>query len=181
MVETALTAEQQSFAAEHHGLVYAFLNEKRLQEDEFYDVVVFGYLRAVKTFLVNHLLRQKYEFSTIAYTKMNDTLFKHFEKRNRQKRKGHTISLESIVFSDGEALSLQEVLSGPDSSMLDFETELLMLELASRVSKQEMDVIRMKTDGFGTREIAKTQRMPMKGVNEVLAGLRNDVLAVCYE
>jgi DNA-binding CsgD family transcriptional regulator len=65
--------------------------------------------------------------------------------------------------------------------MMDFDTELLMLELASRVSKREMDVVRMKADGYGTREIARAQRMPMKGVNDLLAGLRDIVLAVCFE
>lgn len=41
---TPMTPAQQLFAEEHHNLVYAFLNEKKLPEDEYYDVVVFGYL-----------------------------------------------------------------------------------------------------------------------------------------
>lgn len=40
---TPMTPAQQLFAEEHHNLVYAFLNEKKLPEDEYYDVVVFGY------------------------------------------------------------------------------------------------------------------------------------------
>ena len=181
MIETALTPEQQRFAADNHGLVYAFLNEKRLPDDDFYDVVVFGYLKAVKTYLTNITLSQKYEFSTVSYKYMRSELCKHYEYQNCQKRKGFTISLEAAVYGDDEVLSLQEVLSVPDSNTVDFETELIMLELASRVSKREMDVIRMKKDGYGVREIAKAQRMPMKGVNELLASVRDTVLAVCYE
>lgn len=45
LCEVPLTKEQQDFAAEHHGLVYKFLNDNHLPEDEFYDVVIFGYLR----------------------------------------------------------------------------------------------------------------------------------------
>jgi len=181
MVETALTHEQQDFAAEHHGLVYAFLNEKRLPDDGFYDIVVFGYLKAVKDYLNNLKLSQKYEFSTIAFTKMNDTLCKHNEYLNRQMRKAHTINLEATIYGDDEIFSLQEIVSAPDSKMMDFETELIMLELASKVSKREMDVIRMKANGCGIREIAKIQHIPMKGVAEMLAGLRGTVLAACYE
>lgn len=44
---TPMTPAQQLFAEAHHNLVYAFLNEKKLPEDEYYDVVVFGYLQAV--------------------------------------------------------------------------------------------------------------------------------------
>lgn len=181
MIETALTPEQQDFAAEHHGLVYAFLKDNRLPYDDFYDIVVFGYLRAVKSYFSDFKLASTYEFSTIAYTNMKSELCKHYTKQNRQKRKGYTVSIESLVYGDGEALSLQEVLSVPDTSVLDFETELLMLELASRVSKRDMDVIRMKANGYGVRDIAKAQHMPMKGVSELLGGLRATVLAVCYE
>ena len=44
---TPMSQAQQLFAEEHHNLVYAFLKEKKLPEDEYYDVVVFGYLQAV--------------------------------------------------------------------------------------------------------------------------------------
>ena len=36
---TPMTPAQQLFAEAHHNLVYAFLNEKKLPEDEYYDVV----------------------------------------------------------------------------------------------------------------------------------------------
>ena len=45
-----LNEEQRRFATENHNLVYAFLNEKGLSEDEYYDVVIFGYLYAVNDF-----------------------------------------------------------------------------------------------------------------------------------
>ena len=48
MSDIPLTPEQGTFAAENHGLVLKFLNENHLPEDEYYDVVIFGYLKAVK-------------------------------------------------------------------------------------------------------------------------------------
>ena len=44
LCEVPLNKEQQAFAADHHGLVYKFLNENRLPEDEFYDVMSSGRL-----------------------------------------------------------------------------------------------------------------------------------------
>ena len=55
LCEVPLTKEQQAFATDHHGLVYKFLNENHLPEDEFYDVVVFAYLKAVKITSTLHL------------------------------------------------------------------------------------------------------------------------------
>jgi len=180
MVEAALTAEQQSFAAEHHGLVYSFLNEKSLKENDFYDIVVFGYLRAVKRYFAEPRLSQNYAFSTIAWGAMRTSLSNHLRSETRQKRAAITISIDTIISDDNEALPFQEALSVPDPLMLDLETELLMLDLASKVSKREMEIITMKTNGYGIREIAKARQMPVKGVSEVLTGVREAVLAVCY-
>ena len=181
MVETALTTEQQRFAEDNHNLVYAFLNDKKLQDEDFYDIVVFGYLKAVKEYSTNFALSNKYKFSTISYKYMRSEVCRHYDYLNRQKRSGFSVSLDSLIYGDGEALHLHEVLSAPDSHVIDFQTELIMLELASRVSKRDMDVIRMKADGCGVREISKAQNMPMKGVKELLAGLRETVHTACYE
>jgi len=46
--EKRLTEEQSAFAEKHHHVVMDFLRRKRLPESEFYDVVIFRYLRAVQ-------------------------------------------------------------------------------------------------------------------------------------
>ena len=43
----ALTEEQRHFAAENHNLIYTYLWDRRLEVDDYYDIAVFGYLRAV--------------------------------------------------------------------------------------------------------------------------------------
>ena len=48
---TPLTAEESAFAAEHHHLLLSYLKKARLDFDEFYDIAVFGYLRAVRKYL----------------------------------------------------------------------------------------------------------------------------------
>lgn len=76
MREIPLTPEQKTFAEKHHGLVYKFLNKNQLSADEFYDVVIFGYLRAVRRFFTETAL-QKYSFSTIAWNCMRVDLFNY--------------------------------------------------------------------------------------------------------
>ena len=169
---------RDEFATDHHGLVFSFLRSRGLDESEYYDVVVFGYLKAVDEYLSNPVLRQKYEFSTIAYKAMRSALSHEFEKQCSQKRKGYTVSLETIIYSS-ESLPLGECLAVPDSAMMDFETELLLHELATRLSEREMDVVRMKMHGYGTREIAREHKTSMKGVVDLLAGLHDAVMSVC--
>ena len=77
LCEVPLTKEQQDFAAEHHGLVYKFLNDNHLPENEFYDVVIFPYLKAVQDYC-NSASAQKYSFSTIAIRQMKFRLYDYF-------------------------------------------------------------------------------------------------------
>jgi len=48
-----MTQEERDFAEQHHDLVIDFLRYRRLPMDEFYDVVIFGYLSAVQQYFRN--------------------------------------------------------------------------------------------------------------------------------
>ena len=178
MIKCYLCDEYERFVTENHPLIYSFLRSRRLDEAEYYDVVVFGFLKAADAYLSKPELRRQYKFSTIARTKMGDEIFKYYEKQTRLKRKGVTISLDALTDGGDECLSL---LSVPDSGFMDFETKLLKLELASRVSKRDMRVIRMKNNGYSTKEIAKDQKMTIKAVRDLLNSLYEVVWSVCYD
>ncbi len=170
--------EYDAFVAKNHPLILSFLRSRRLDESEFYDVVVFGFLKAADAYLSKPELRTRFKFGTIAYVKMRDALSEYRRQQNRQKRKGYTVSLDAPFGDEDGLLTLHDVLSAPDSRMMDFETELLMLELASRLSKRDMRVLRMRAQGYKLWEIAKGQRMTVKYISDLLAGLRETVLAV---
>lgn len=93
-----LTAEEQDFATRNHYLVEKYLRLKRLPMDEYYDVVIFRYLRSVKRwFLLPELHR--YTFEIIAFYAMRSAVGGEHE---RQKREIKTISLdEEIPGTDG--------------------------------------------------------------------------------
>ena len=179
MAEIALTPEQREFATDHHGLIYSFLRTNHLPSDEYYDIVVFGFMRAVKEYLERQDL-QKYAFTTIAWHNMRHSLSNYYRNQNRHMRKGFTVSMDSVVYGD-EYLTLSDVLAGPDPLMRDFETDLMLHELAGRVSRQQMRVIRMKVDGYGVREIARSQKTTIKNIQGLLESARSAVLAVCFE
>ena len=81
-----LTEAESEFAAEHHSVIYGYLRKAGLPEDDFYDVVVFGYLRAVRKYLARPELR-KYSFSTIAYRAMSCDVHHSKEYWMRKKRR----------------------------------------------------------------------------------------------
>ena len=79
MYNKALTQEQSDFAAEHHNLIFAFLNQKGYPEDEYYDIAAFGYLSAVRSYYAREDLRS-YAFSTIAFSRMRSYVGRHMKQ-----------------------------------------------------------------------------------------------------
>lgn len=178
LCEVPLTAEQRDFAASHHSLVYKFLNENRLSEDEFYDVVIFGYLRAVKRYLSEPILQQ-YKFTTIAWSCMRVDLFNFYKSNRRQKRNVEMLSIHIGLGPD--SYPLEETVAGHDALMEQLETSLLLHELAGKISRQQMDMVRMKTYGYNLREISRRQKTPMSRVKELLEEVRAVLTEMCYE
>lgn len=103
LCEVPLTKEQQAFATDHHGLVYKFLNENHLPEDEFYDVIIFGYLRAVYRYF-NEPKLQKYSFATIGWKSMQGALSNYNRYQSRRKRNMEVLSIHVGLYPDGAPL-----------------------------------------------------------------------------
>lgn len=173
-----LSSEQQKFATDHHGLVYKFLRENNLQENEFYDVVIFGYLRAVQRYLTEPKLK-KFSFSTIGWNAMRCEFSNSKRAQNCLKRKVELLSINSEINADG--YSLEDTIASPDSLMQQLETELLLHELAGKISIQQMEIVRLKSCGYNLREIAKKQNIPIHWIKEVLEDVHSILLEMCYQ
>lgn len=178
LCEVPLTTEQRDFAADHHGLVYKFLNENRLPEDEFYDIVIFGYLRAVRNYLSDTNL-QKFSFGTIAWNAMRCNVSNYRRAQTRQKRRAEVLSIHIGLAPD--SYPLEETIAGQNKLMQQLETSLLLHELAGKVSRQQMDMVRLKTCGYNLREIARHQKTPMRRVKELLEEVHTVLKEMCYE
>lgn len=178
LCEVPLTAEQREFAADHYGLVYKFLNENRLTEDEFFDVVIFGYLRAVRNYLTDTNL-QKFSFGTIAWNAMRCDFSNYRRAQTRKKRRAEVLSIH--IGLDPDSYPLEETIADHDKLMQQLEANLLLHELAGKVSRQQMDMIRLKTYGYNLREIARHQKTPMRRVKELLEEVHTILKEMCYE
>ena len=126
-----LTRKQQKFAEEHHNLVYSFLNKKKLNESVFYDVVIFGYLKAVQEYCDIPNLRE-HRFSTLAWKRMQSALSNYYKYLSRPKRNAPTVSLDEPVGSE-DGLLWEDVVYRQDEWMVEFETELLLHMLTGMI------------------------------------------------
>ncbi len=75
-----MTPAECDLATENHYLVEQFLKSRRLPFDEWYDIVIFRYIRAVELWFRKPELYQ-YQFSTIAWRNMDSAVFNERKKQ----------------------------------------------------------------------------------------------------
>lgn len=175
---TPLTLAEQEFAAQQHNLIFSYLDKNDLEIGEFYDVAVFGFLKAVKRYLSAPKL-QRYAFSTVAWKSMKSSINLELRTNGMQKRNASIISLDEPLPAKDE-LTVISQLAIQNDEMLVFETELLLHDLAQRLSKKQMAIIRMRIHGHSLRTIAKAQKTTYPKVSAALADLFDVVMEVCY-
>ena len=106
-IET-LTEQESAFAAENHSLIFRFLSRKGLPEDEYYDVVAFGYLNGVKKYFRREELRKQYSFTTLAWHAMNSCFANYQRSKARLKNRATVLCIHEPYHS---ALALEELIS----------------------------------------------------------------------
>ena len=128
-----LTEAESEFAAEHHSVIYGYLRKAGLPEDDFYDVVVFGYLRAVRKYLARPELR-KYSFSTIAYRAMSCDVHHSKEYWMRKKRR-------ALVESLDEELHTRDLLDPVSAA---YENVLSFQELSGKLTQKQRQIAALR-------------------------------------
>lgn len=88
-----LTDEEQKFATDNHYLVFKYLRLRKLPPDEWYDVVIFRYLRSVKRWFAYPELHE-HNFEIIAFYAMRSAIGHELDK---QKRRVQTVSLNEVI------------------------------------------------------------------------------------
>lgn len=109
MKEFKLTEGQRRFAEDNHHILEDFLKYRNLPFDEFYDVVVFRFLLAVKQYDEREDLKQ-YSFSTIAKNHMRSALGNYFGKEKCRNEKVKVLSLD-YPLPYGTHLTLGDVIA----------------------------------------------------------------------
>lgn len=173
-----LTLYQKQYAEKHINLVYRFLHDRMLPIDEYYDIVIFGYLAAVQEYDEKPDLAKRFQFTTIAWQQMSDYLNKHFASLNRPMRKAIIVSLQQAK----DTLSLDEMLPDRKCNVQDTAANRQYLaELISHLTQKEREVVILKSRGMTNTEIASQCGISIFGVYSRFTRLRqrlNHLLSV---
>jgi RNA polymerase sigma-70 factor (ECF subfamily) len=170
----SLSDSQREFAAEHHELVISFLRRRGLDMNEFYDVVVFGYLTAVQIYDQRPELRQ-YKFRTIANKRMHASLWNHYRSLYAAKRGETPLSLDA-PYPDGVILS--ETVASPGNSVIEYaEIREKWREIQKKATLKQLQALILRADGYSGLEIGKVLHISPKTVSGRICRLRRKVLS----
>lgn len=150
-----LTKMESEFAAEHHALIGTFLRAFDLPEEDFYDVAVFGYLNAVRSYLAQEELRRD-SFRTVAYRAMNRCVRRSHEFWMQETHSALTESYREEFHSQ----DLRDTVAETCESVLSFQA------LAGQLTHRQLRIAEMRVEGYCDSEIADYCRI---GYREVQA------------
>ena len=165
-----LSKTQKEFASKNLGLVFKFLRENDLDENEFFDEVIFRYMRSVKRYNTEKSLR-KYRFSTIAWRGMSAAKAAYFLKQARRNEKVSFISLDANV-PGCEDLKLSDVISDSRDFMEEIEMRETLRSIFGSVSNLERTILVMKCYGYSESEIARKFETSPSRIEDIISDLR---------
>lgn len=171
--EKRLTEAQSEFAERHHHIVLDFLHRRKLPVSEFYDVVVFRYLRTVQLYCTSPRLR-KYKFEAIA-SKAMDWAVKDYWK-NAYRKALPMLSLDS-VYSEG--LPECELPDKAGSDLCDSVCDALSVDaLLSALDSTQHTILSLRLDGYKDTEIAKRLNITLHEVTAAFSDMQAAVMAM---
>jgi len=144
-----MTQEGREFAEQRHDLVIDFLHRKHLPMDDFYDIVIFGYLSAVQQYFRNP--PSGVTFEAMAFRAMKDSILRESEYHVRAKRCGVTVSLDDIssTLTDQRQDTERQVAG-----------KALLEQIMSVATQREAKIINLLVDGFSLHEAARFLKIP---------------------
>lgn len=98
-----LTAEEKAFSAdlENYNQFFKYMKINKLDQEEWYDILILHYLRAVKKYLnIPHL--QQYEFGAVLFKTLDSARSNYCKAQNTQRRRpeGGIYSLDFVIEDD---------------------------------------------------------------------------------
>ena len=143
-----MTQEEREFAEQEHQIVLDFLRYRRLPMDDYYDIVIFGYLSAVQQYFRNPPAGVAFE--AMAVRAMKDSILRDGEYHSRAKRSGTTVNLDDA----------SSITDPKQDTQRQVEGKALLEQAVSAATPKEARIINLLIDGFALREAARLLKMP---------------------
>lgn len=153
----SLTDFERKFATENHNLIYDFLHRHGYSLEIYYDIAIFGFLKAVQIYNRREDLQKKYDFPFISWQYMRSEIGNYRRTENAKKRKpsGTLVSLDAEYAETENLYNCISVIGGksPEAEIVAMEQ---MTEMLGSLSDTQRKIAELKIDGYSSKEIYST-------------------------
>ena len=146
-----LSEHEKQQAENNHSLVYSFLHRHGYDMENFYDVVVFGYLKAIQVYNRREDLWKKYQLAFICEQYMRSEIGNYFRTENAQKR-NPTENIISLDANYAESENFYNCVVGKSAEVVLMESESIG-DILKNLSETQRRITVMKIKGYGNKEI----------------------------
>ena len=147
----SLTESEKHQAEENHNLVFSFLHRHGYNMENFYDVVIFGYLKAIQIYNRREDLRKNFRLPFICEQYMRSAMENYRRMENTQKRK----PAEKIISLDAnyaESENFYNCIGGKSAEAVLMESESIE-SILENLSETQRKITAMKIKGYENKEI----------------------------
>ena len=142
---------ERAFATANHNLIKSFLHRFGYDMEEYYSIVVPGYLKAVQVYHRRENLRKQYSFQCISYQYMRSEIGNYIKATQAKKRRPAEIIISlDAEYADNE--TLYNCIGGKSLESEIMEAESIT-ELLENFSDIQRHIIKLKMDGYKNKEI----------------------------
>ncbi len=149
-----LTPEERDCAEQNINVVYDYLYRNRMETDEWFDIVIFGYLYAVMDYHRKRELRQ-YAFTTIAWHAMEREVSNYRAYGKALKRSFGKISIDKTMTEGGERLG--DIIPDPSAERQFREAEFRhdLKHQLEMLDHEQRSQFYMMCSGYNVSEVRK--------------------------
>lgn len=163
-----LTPAQQQLVEDNHNLIYGFLREYNLSQDEYYDLAAIGLCKAAQSFNSN----RKSKFSYYAYLVMLTEVKMYWRKERKCVKP--SCSLDDIVLNgDHVNVSLAEIIADPNDTSAYITTPIdrLCTELAKH-NERYPTILYMTCQGYTQKEIGLRFGLKQTSISKLIKKMK---------
>lgn len=146
-----LTEQEKKYAEKHHNLVYSFLHRNGYCIEEYYNIVIFGFLKGVQDYHRREDIRERYEFPCVCWYYCRAEMGNHFRIKNAQKRK----PLDPVASLDADYNETGNLYNrvGRKSVEADVMEKELIKSIMENLSDRQRKITQLKMAGYNNKEV----------------------------
>lgn len=149
------TEEEKRLAEKNHALVYQFLKAHNYSMEEYYNTVVFGYLKGIQKYYRYVGNNTENNLDGICWNCMRSEMKSHFKKETAKKRQPVEITIKKIPSAEDEVIALE-----------------ILKSVMENLTIRQQNIITLKMLGYSNTEICLMMEMSKSSYYRELENIR---------